>query len=86
MMLKTFFRLLFLSILTLFHTSLWAEETISSGLDHTIYLKSDGSVWAWGRNQYGQLGDGSRINRLAPVRLDSRCCASGDWRQSYFSA
>ncbi len=29
---------------------------IASGGDHTVALKNDGTVWAWGRNQYGQLG------------------------------
>ena len=32
---------------------------ISSGSYHTVYLKSDGTVWAAGRNNFGQLGDGT---------------------------
>ena len=32
-------------------------------------LKSDGSVWSWGYNSYGNLGDGSRINRSSPVSV-----------------
>jgi len=32
---------------------------IASGADHSLALKSDGTVWAWGDNQYGQLGNGS---------------------------
>jgi hypothetical protein len=31
--------------------------------------KSDGTVWAWGRNAYGNLGDGSTTNRLTPVQV-----------------
>lgn len=29
---------------------------------HNLALKSDGTVWAWGQNNYGQLGDGSETN------------------------
>jgi alpha-tubulin suppressor-like RCC1 family protein len=33
--------------------------TIAAGAYHTLFLKSDGSLWAMGDNEYGQLGDGS---------------------------
>jgi alpha-tubulin suppressor-like RCC1 family protein len=32
---------------------------IAGGYFHTLLLKSDGSLWAMGFNQYGQLGDGT---------------------------
>ncbi len=32
---------------------------ILTGMDHTIALKNDGTVWAWGKNDYGQLGHGN---------------------------
>ena len=32
-------------------------------------LKTDGTVWAWGRNNYGQLGDGTTTERLTPVQV-----------------
>ena len=35
---------------------------ISSGYAHTCALKLDGTVWCWGWNRFGQLGDGSRMN------------------------
>ena len=32
-------------------------------------LKSDGTVWAWGDNGYGQLGDGTTTDRTTPVQV-----------------
>ena len=41
----------------------------SAGGDHGLALKSDGTVWAWGRNAEGEVGDGSTTNRLTPVKV-----------------
>jgi YD repeat-containing protein len=43
--------------------------TISSGLDFTLAVKQDGTVWAWGRNTDGQLGDRTTTNRGTPVQV-----------------
>ena len=41
---------------------------ISAGfLSHALALKSDGTVWAWGSNGYGELGDGTTAGRNIPV-------------------
>lgn len=42
---------------------------IAAGVTHAIALKSDGSLWAWGNNDHGQLGDGSTNRSLAPKRI-----------------
>jgi alpha-tubulin suppressor-like RCC1 family protein len=36
----------------------------------TIAILSDGSVWAWGDNRQGQLGNGSRSSSDVPLRVD----------------
>lgn len=45
--------------------------TIAAGDTFAFAIMADGSVWAWGNNNYGQLGDGTRINRTAPRRVQS---------------
>ena len=42
---------------------------VSAGWMHSLALGSDGNVYAWGYNYYGQLGDGTRTERHAPVRV-----------------
>ena len=34
-------------------------------------LKRDGTLWAWGRNIFGQLGDGTFIDKSIPVQIGS---------------
>ncbi len=50
-------------------SGLTGVRAIAGGSDHTVALKTDGSVWAWGSNIYGQLGDGTTIDRLRPVQV-----------------
>lgn len=44
---------------------------ISAGGRHTCAVKKDGSVWCWGDNTLGQLGDGTVEVRTAPVKVEA---------------
>ena len=44
---------------------------LSSGGSHTCAILDDGSVSCWGKNWYGQLGDGTTTGRLTPTQTSS---------------
>ena len=44
-------------------------NAVAAGSGHSLVLKKDGSVWCAGRNLYGQLGDGSLIDRHSFVQV-----------------
>jgi len=46
----------------------------SSG--HSLGIRADGTLWAWGRNDRGQLGTGDTAPRLEPVRISNK----DDWK------
>ena len=47
------------------------DRAFGSGLGFSLFVKRDGTLWAMGANGSGQLGDGSTVNRLAPVQVAS---------------
>lgn len=44
-------------------------EKICSGQQHSLAIDEDGNLWAWGYNEYGQLGDGTTEDKLTPVQI-----------------
>ncbi|MBY9078904.1 RCC1 domain-containing protein, partial [Paenibacillus sp. CGMCC 1.18879] len=50
-------------------STLSGVTAIAAGSSHSLALKSDGSVWAWGYGISGQLGDGSLTVRTTPVAV-----------------
>ena len=57
----------------------WAEVAAGGGYGYgfTVARKRDGSLWAWGFNDYGQLGDGTTVQKLSPVRIGT----GNDWAE-----
>lgn len=51
--------------------TLSAVTRIAARYSHTIVRKSDGSVWTWGANMYGELGNNSTQWSTAPIRVAS---------------
>jgi len=49
--------------------ALIAQADVAAGFDHSLALRVDGTVWAWGDNSYGQLGDGTTQQQSTPVAI-----------------
>lgn len=68
-------RLLFVPInrFLLLLLALWpcavSAQTVAAGSQHTVVRTPDGSVWTWGANVYGQLGDGTTTQRTTPAQV-----------------
>jgi alpha-tubulin suppressor-like RCC1 family protein len=45
----------------------WCQ--VSAGGDHSLGVRQNGTVWAWGINSAGQLGDGTVVSKLSPVSV-----------------
>ncbi|MFN3532324.1 MAG: carboxypeptidase regulatory-like domain-containing protein [Candidatus Brocadia sp.] len=44
---------------------------ITGGWSYSVALKSDSTVWAWGRNDFGQLGNGTTSDSTVPVQVSN---------------
>ena len=49
--------------------SLWI--TVAGGGTHTLAIKGDGTLWAWGDNTHGQLGTGDTLGHSKPVQISA---------------
>lgn len=50
-------------------TGLSGVVAIAAGAQHSFALKSDGTLWAWGQNDYGVLGDRTTTDHRTPVQV-----------------
>jgi alpha-tubulin suppressor-like RCC1 family protein len=54
----------------------WSQ--IVAGYDHTVSVKTDGTLWSWGRNSiYGALGLGDLTHRSSPTQVGT----ASNWSQ-----
>jgi alpha-tubulin suppressor-like RCC1 family protein len=45
----------------------WCQ--VSAGVCHTAAIRTNGTLWSWGRNDFGQLGTNSTTNQSSPVSV-----------------
>jgi alpha-tubulin suppressor-like RCC1 family protein len=53
-------------------------KQVACGYTSTVAIKTDGTLWTWGYNGYGQLGDNTIINRSSPVQT---VAGGTNWKQ-----
>ena len=55
--------------LTVQASSAAPRQIISASDTHVMVIDANGVLWGWGNNEYGQIGDGTTINRNRPVAI-----------------
>jgi alpha-tubulin suppressor-like RCC1 family protein len=45
-------------------------SAVTAGEVHSLALKNDGTIWSWGGNEYGQLGNGTLTGTNRPTRVN----------------
>jgi alpha-tubulin suppressor-like RCC1 family protein len=53
-------------------------KQVACGTDHTLAIKTDGTLWTWGLNSYGRLGNNTTTNRSTPV---TTFAGGTNWKQ-----
>ena len=53
-------------------------KQVAGGSSHTAAIKTDGTLWTWGYNAFGQLGDNTITNRSIPV---TTFAGGTNWKQ-----
>jgi alpha-tubulin suppressor-like RCC1 family protein len=57
-------------------------KQVSCGYGHTAAIKTDGTLWTWGRDSYGQLGDNTQVQKSSPIQT---IAFGNNWKQVFCS-
>jgi len=55
-------------------------KMVTCGMYHTVAIKTDGTLWTWGRNQYGQLGDNNSENDTGKYTPAQTVTSGTNWK------
>jgi len=47
----------------------WSEIATIDNSNHALILKTDGSLWGWGWNDNGQIGNGTNVSTSSPIQI-----------------
>ncbi|RDI11935.1 T9SS type A sorting domain-containing protein [Flavobacterium sp. AG291] len=67
-----------LVLVTVFTLQTYAQcwKQIEFGMLYGIGIKDNGTLWAWGDNEYGKLGDGTIVDKTSPIQVG----AATNWK------
>ncbi|MBK7310664.1 MAG: hypothetical protein IPI93_07690 [Sphingobacteriaceae bacterium] len=66
---KIIFSILLFSVVSQINAQCW--KSIAGGGLHSIAIKTDGTLWAWGYNGQGEIGDGTLIDKSLPTQIST---------------
>lgn len=75
-----------LAIYTLLVTNCLHAQQVAKGPNFSLVVKNDGTLWAWGDNTYGQLGDGTNTFRNSPVQIGTSTNWKAVWVGDFHTA
>ena len=57
----------------------WSRVSSYIGHDSVLATRTDGTLWAWGQNEYGQLGQNNKTNQSSPIQIPGTTWSSASY-------